>query len=128
MKKASKHDIINLFRFIDFSIALPEELELEYKEEVYKIQTEKEMAYISTIERLGIEQGIQQGMQQGIQQGMQQGIQQGMQQGIQQGAIKEARKIVEKLLQCGIDIEIIKNATGLTLNEIKKIKEGFRVY
>ena len=35
------------------------------------------MAYITSIERLGLERGMQQGMQQGIQQGVQQGMQQG---------------------------------------------------
>ncbi len=47
------------------------------------------MRYVTSIERLAIEegmqQGIQQGMQQGIQQGMEQGVQQGMQRGIQRG-------------------------------------------
>ena len=50
------------------------------------------MQYVSSIERMAIEQGmqkgIQQGMQKGIQQGMQKGIQQGMQKGIQQGMQK----------------------------------------
>jgi flagellar biosynthesis/type III secretory pathway protein FliH len=35
------------------------------------------MQYITSVERMGIEQGLQRGMQQGIQQGVQQGMQQG---------------------------------------------------
>ena len=35
------------------------------------------MRYITSVERIGIQQGIQQGMQQGMQQGIQQGMQQG---------------------------------------------------
>ena len=43
------------------------------------------MQYITSVERIGMQQGLQQGMQQGLQQGIQQGMQQGMQQGQQQG-------------------------------------------
>lgn len=43
------------------------------------------MAYISTIERFGIEKGIQLGIQKGIQQGIQKGIDLGLEQGRQKG-------------------------------------------
>ena len=39
------------------------------------------MRYVTSIERMGFENGMQQGIQQGIQQGKQQGMQQGLHQG-----------------------------------------------
>jgi hypothetical protein len=68
-KGYSKEQILKLYLFIDWLLHLPEVLELEYKEEVYQLEAAQKMAYISTIERMGIQQGVQQGVQQGIQQG-----------------------------------------------------------
>ena len=68
-----KNDIIMLYKFIDWVIALPKLFELKYNQEVQKIEEELQMPYITTAERIGIEKGIQQGVQQGIQQGIQQG-------------------------------------------------------
>ncbi len=48
---------------------MPEVFEIEYKEEVYQLEAAQKMAYISTIERFGIQKGIQQGVHQGIQKG-----------------------------------------------------------
>jgi predicted transposase/invertase (TIGR01784 family) len=66
----------------------------------------------------GMQQGIQQGMQQGIQQGMQQGIQQGIQQGKQQGKLEEKLQIARNLKASGVSIDIIKQSTNLTDEEI----------
>jgi hypothetical protein len=84
-KGFSKEDIFNLYKLIDWLMTLPEQLQVEYNEAVKQIEEEKEMTYITTAERLGIEQGLRLGVQQGVQQGIQQGVQQGIQQGIQQG-------------------------------------------
>ena len=46
------------------------------------------MRYVTSIERLAIEEGMQKGIEQGVQQGVQQGIQRGMQQGMQQGRLE----------------------------------------
>ncbi|MBS0288103.1 MAG: hypothetical protein JSR17_12460 [Proteobacteria bacterium] len=59
-----KADIINLYLFIDWILALPKELELKYHEEISQIEEEKKVEYISTAERIGIEKGIQQGIDQ----------------------------------------------------------------
>jgi Domain of unknown function (DUF4351) len=56
---------MKLYLFIDWSLHLPEDLEIEYKDVVYQLETEQKMAYISYIENFGIKKGIQQGIQQG---------------------------------------------------------------
>ncbi len=68
-KGYSKEQVLKLYLFIDWLIHLPEVFEIEYKEAVYQLEATQKMAYISTIERFGIQKGIQQGIQQGVQQG-----------------------------------------------------------
>ena len=58
-----KQDVIQLFDFIDWVMALPEELEEELWAEVQKIEEERKMEYVSSVERIGIRKGMQQGMQ-----------------------------------------------------------------
>jgi hypothetical protein len=60
-KGFQKQEIINLFRFLDFSIALSRPLELKYREEVHQIEAKKHMSYVSSIERISMQQGMQQG-------------------------------------------------------------------
>ena len=71
---------------------------------------------VSIAERL-IEQGLQQGLQQGMQQGMERGMQQGMQQGIQR-----IHRVCIRLLDEGLDLQFISEATGLSPEEIQEIR------
>ncbi len=69
----SKSDILELFRIIDWLMALPEDLTYSFAEALERFEEERQMPYVTSIERHGIEKGVQQGVQQGMQQGMQQG-------------------------------------------------------
>ncbi len=68
-----RKDILELFRFIDWVLALPSELATRFKNEVRKLETEKDMRYVTSIERMGREEGLEQGLAQGRQQGFLQG-------------------------------------------------------
>ncbi len=68
-KGYAKNDVVSLFRFIDWIMTLPEELSRRVKEAVHEIETENNVQYVSSIERLATEEGIQRGLQQGLQQG-----------------------------------------------------------
>jgi hypothetical protein len=57
-----KLKIAKLFKFLDWLMALPKELQREYREEIIRYEEEKQMEYITTIERMGIEQGLPQGI------------------------------------------------------------------
>ena len=61
--------VIDLFRFIDWVLHLPKPQELAFWHDVRKIEEEKGMPYVTSVERIGIEQGLQQGLQQGRQEG-----------------------------------------------------------
>ncbi len=54
-----RQDIINLFSFIDWVMTLPENLETQFWTEVRQFEEEQQMPYITSVERLGIEQGKQ---------------------------------------------------------------------
>ena len=72
----------------------------------------------------GMQQGRQEGMQQGRQEGMQQGRQEGIEQGMQQGRQDRDREVVLNMLQKGLDISLISEVTGLSPEEIKKLRNG----
>ncbi|NET56117.1 MAG: hypothetical protein F6K47_08065 [Symploca sp. SIO2E6] len=58
----NKKDILELFRFIDWILALPEELKLVFKQELSTFEEDRKMRYVTSIEQMGIEQGnIQRG-------------------------------------------------------------------
>ncbi len=60
-----RNDVLNLFRFIDWIMTLPEELSQRVKDAVHEIEAEKNVQYVTSIERLAIEDGKTQGIQQG---------------------------------------------------------------
>ncbi|MFQ5343168.1 MAG: cytosolic protein, partial [Anaerolineae bacterium] len=80
-----REDVVNLFRFIDWVMRLPEGLEEGFWREMREYEEVRRMPYITSVERIGIKKGIEQGIQQGIQQGRQQGIQQGIREGLLAG-------------------------------------------
>jgi hypothetical protein len=60
----SREDVINLFRFIDWVMSLPLELEQEFWQEVSQYEEERRMPYITSVERIGIQKGIEQSQNQ----------------------------------------------------------------
>jgi hypothetical protein len=64
----ARGDILELFRFIDWMLRLPEDLEEELWSEIQTFETVEHMPYVTSVERIGIRKGIQQGIQQGLEQ------------------------------------------------------------
>lgn len=83
----SKEYILDLFSFVDWVLALPKPLGLEYEQKIEQLEGEKKVAYITSIERIGIERG------------MRKGIERGMQQGIQQGQLEGERLLLDSQLK-----------------------------
>lgn len=61
----SKQDIIQLFRFIDWILWLPEELRKDFWAEYYQFEQEQRMPYITSVEQIGIEKGMNIGIVKG---------------------------------------------------------------
>ena len=72
---------------------------------------------LANAERKGLEKGIKQGIKEGIKQG----IEQGLQQGLLEGENKKSIEIAINLLDV-LDNETISAKTGLTISEIKRLR------
>ncbi len=68
-----RQKIIDLYRFIDWIMALPKKLEKSYHEELVKFEEEIKMPYVTTAERIGMEKGVAQGIEKGVAQGIEKG-------------------------------------------------------
>ncbi len=69
----SRDAILNLYKFIDWSMTLPEPLAVRYNDYIHQLEEEQSMAYITTAERIGMQKGFQQGIEQGLHRGQQEG-------------------------------------------------------
>lgn len=57
-----------------------------------------------------------------IKQGLQEGIEKGIKEGRKEGIAQNKREIAKNMLKLGINEKIISESTGLTEEEIKKLK------
>jgi hypothetical protein len=69
-EKYSEQKIRELFRFMDWVLGLPDSFALQFKDFVHEYEEKQKVPYITSIERMGIEQGRQEGHQEGIQIGI----------------------------------------------------------
>jgi Domain of unknown function (DUF4351) len=60
-----EQEVIDLFRFIDWVMTLPPSLEEDFQQQLREFEGARALAYISSIERSGIERGLEQGLEQG---------------------------------------------------------------
>jgi Domain of unknown function (DUF4351) len=61
----SRQEIIDLYRFLDWVLTLPPELEAAYQQDLKTYEEENNMAYISSIERTGEARGEERGIAKG---------------------------------------------------------------
>lgn len=70
----SRRDVLELFRFIDWLLALPAELAARFDGAVRRLAQEKKMAYVSSFERHAEQRGVQRGIERGIERGRYAGV------------------------------------------------------
>jgi hypothetical protein len=95
----SREDVIRLFRLIDWMMTLPPELKREFKQELDQFEEERKMPIISSVEEIAKEEGIQQGIEQ------------------------EKQEVARNLLRLGMTLEIITQATGLTVEQVELLAQ-----
>jgi predicted transposase/invertase (TIGR01784 family) len=95
--------------------------EHEFKQLITQIEKESTTIKENQIMNYA-EQLFKEGEQRGIELGKQEGIQLGEQRGIEFGRHEEQIKIARQLLKSGVNINIVSNATGLTLDQINNLK------
>ncbi len=74
----TKQQVLELYRFIDWLLALSPDLEMNYRGQVHQYEQEKSMPYITSAERFGIEQGLKQGREEGREEGLEKGREEGL--------------------------------------------------
>jgi len=57
----TREQILAWFRVLDWMLRLPEDLELEFREELIAFEEETRMPYVTSVERIGIQKGRQEG-------------------------------------------------------------------
>ncbi|KYH28023.1 PD-(D/E)XK nuclease family transposase [Clostridium tepidiprofundi DSM 19306] len=82
--------------------------------EIYKAR-EKSLHERANMISSAREEGIKEGMEKGIKKGMEKGIEKGIKEGI--------FKIAKNLLVMGMDEDTVSKATGLSVEEIKNLKQ-----
>ena len=110
-KGYNKEDILNLYGFIDWIMDLPAELSARFHEELVKYEEGKDMPYITTAERIGIEKGERTGIEKGERTGIEKGK--------LEGKLEDAKVMLSKRMNRTLISEI----TGLSVNEIMKLEE-----
>jgi hypothetical protein len=91
--------ILELYRFIDWVMALPPALELQHRSTLVREQEGQSMPHLTYWERQGIAKGIEQGIEQGIEKGLEQGIEKGKREGRLEGLREHARRAVLQALE-----------------------------
>jgi predicted transposase YdaD len=64
-KGYERQQILDLYRFIDWVMILPEAVEKEFWQELQTFEEERKVTYVTNAERFGFERGIQEGRQEG---------------------------------------------------------------
>ena len=65
-KGCDRQAIIDLIRFIDWLVVLPEALEKEFWDTLLSYQEERRMKYVTSLERFAADRGRQEGLRQGV--------------------------------------------------------------
>jgi predicted transposase YdaD len=60
-----RQDVLELFRFLDWILTLPTELEQQFRVELAQFEAEVKMEYVTSVERLAMEEGREEGRQEG---------------------------------------------------------------
>ena len=83
-------EIYELFRFIDWVLVLKPEMEQIFREELYQLEEAEKMRYVTSIERLALQEGLEQGREEGLEAGLEEGL--------ERGKLRSAREFVIEAL------------------------------
>ncbi|TWI63157.1 hypothetical protein LZ24_03298 [Desulfobotulus alkaliphilus] len=101
----SREDILQLYRYIDWMISLPKELEAQFLKEVYLLEEEKKMPYITSAERFGLEKGVVMGRSEGV----------------EIGTYNEKFQTIMRLSKLNLQPQDIAAGVGLTPEKVREV-------
>jgi hypothetical protein len=91
-----RQDIINLFRFIDWILELPEDLKQSFRDELEEYERENQMPYVTSIEQMAEAKGEE----------------------------RQKQTIAINMLQENIPLETIARITGLTIEQLQQLQSS----
>ena len=77
---------------------------------------------IDTAKQEGLAEEMEKGMELGIEKGMKKGMEKGLEKGMKKGMNQKALDIARNMLADGVDINLIMKYSGLTQEQIEKLK------
>jgi len=89
-----RQDILNLFRFLDWMMDLPEGLKQAFRAELEQFEQERQMPYVTSIEQMGIEKG----------------------------RLETQTAIALNMLRKSLPLETIAEFTGLTIAQLQQLQ------
>jgi hypothetical protein len=107
----SSQDIRNLYNFIDWTMMLPEDLDMAFWQELKTFEEDQQMAYVTSAERFGRKIGVEEGLKKGLEKGLEKGL--------KQGETQKAQKVALKTLQEGFDRDTICRLTELSIAQLE---------
>jgi Domain of unknown function (DUF4351) len=114
-----RQDILELYNFLDYMMALPESLSKQFDLELEAFEETKRMKYITTIERQAEARGIELGEARGIELGEARGI--------ELGSSRKARSLIQRQLTHrfgNLPAILITKIDKLTLDQIDQLSEA----
>lgn len=126
LKNCSDIEISALFYFVDYLLALPEDLSKELNEEIVTFIQKEEFRMVE-LRREDMSPTFAAIVESLEKRGMERGIKQGIEKGIEQGRLSTTEEFVRKSLLNHLDVEVIANITGLTVEHIMNLKAKYNL-
>ena len=101
-------------------ISNDERLQGWYDEEEHQRRVRNSL--VASAIKEGWNQGKADGLKEGKAEGIKEGIKEGKAEGLEEGASNKQKEIAKNLLKEGVDKKIISSSTGLSIDEIEKLK------
>jgi len=123
-----REHILGLFRFIDWVMRLPEDLERAFWSDWREYEEEKQMRYVTSVERIGREEGREQGREEGRQEGLSEGLLAGIELALKlkfgpagQEIIPEIRRLTGLALIRAVYARI---ETATTIDDVRQVYQS----
>ena len=97
----------------------------KYMEELVKVNEDADFLNFISVEKdnMMIENSIRdEGIRKGLKEGLEKGLEQGIEQGLEQGTEQSKNEIAKNMLKENMDISLISKLTGLSNEQINKLK------
>jgi hypothetical protein len=102
----ARQDIMNLYRFVDWLLVLPEGLKQAFRSELAQYEQERNMPYVTSNEQMAKAEGRAEGQA--------------------EGRLATQSEVALNLLRQNISLEVIVQATGLTIEQIQALQANPR--